>query len=514
MSLLSTSQLRAAEGFAALLLANPFLSARIELERELLGAAYVDFGPARAARPDAAANPNTAALVVCAEALLGSARESAAAGARLSGPEGEPLLGTALFLVYHRHLEELFELAARARVADGSLEVPWYAAFAKDLDELLTFGSTRLSPEEDAGELLALCFQAARAYTQIFAHLVGRSAAAIELRASVWQSIFTHDAGRYRHSLVRRMVDVPTLITGPSGTGKELVARAVGKSGYVPFDAKRRAFRLDADPMFTALNLSALPRELIESELFGHRRGSFTGALEDRESAFERCAAYGTVFLDELAETDPAVQVKLLRLLQTREFVRVGDHERRRFEGRLVSATNRDLGAEIEAGRFREDLYYRVCADRIRTPRLVALIDGSRDELQHLLTFVAKSILQSAPTPDAGIAPEPATLDFAAEAAAWIEHELGLDYAWPGNFRELEQCARAILIRGEYRPERTSSRGAANETAAAFEAGTLTADELLRRYCRHVYALEGSYEGAARRLDLDRRTVKVKVSPT
>ena len=132
----------------------------------------------------------------------------------------------------------------------------------------------------EASHLFACFFQIRRAFDLIFRHIIGASRPAANLRATVWQSIFTHDMRRYRRSLYRRMHDVTTLVTGPSGTGKELVARAIGLSRYIPFDPDREMFVADLDGSFHALNLSALSPTLIESELFGHRKGAFTGALE------------------------------------------------------------------------------------------------------------------------------------------------------------------------------------------------------------------------------------------
>jgi transcriptional regulator with GAF, ATPase, and Fis domain len=127
--------------------------------------------------------------------------------------------------------------------------------------------------------------------------------------AAAWQSIFTHNMQRYRKNLYERMGDITTLIIGPSGTGKELVARAIGLSRYVPFDPKRKAFASNFSTGFHALNLSALPSTLIESELFGHRRGAFTGALEDRRGWLDVCESWGSVFLDEVGDLDQSVQV-------------------------------------------------------------------------------------------------------------------------------------------------------------------------------------------------------------
>src|SRR5262249_2233744 len=160
------------------------------------------------------------------------------------------------------------------------------------------------------------------------------------------------------------------LITGPSGSGKELVAQAIGLARYIPFDAERQAFVENFAGSFYALNPSALSPTLIESELFGHRRGAFTGAVQDRAGWREGGRRLGTVFLDEIGELEPALQVKLLRVLQTRTFQRLGDTRDRRFHGKIIAATNRELATEMAAGRFRKDLYYRLCSDIVVTPAL------------------------------------------------------------------------------------------------------------------------------------------------
>jgi transcriptional regulator with GAF, ATPase, and Fis domain len=315
----------------------------------------------------------------------------------------------------------------------------------------------------------------------------------------VWQSIFTRDMRRYRRSLYERMGDVTTLITGPSGTGKELVARAVGLARYVPFDSRQQRFAEDYSSSFFPLNLSALSPTLIESELFGHCRGAFTGAVSDREGWLEACPAWGSVFLDEIGEVDPAIQVKLLRVLQTRVFQPLGETVDRRFEGKVIAATNRDPAAEMRAGRLRDDLYYRLCSDLITTPRLADQIASSPDELRNLVSFLAGRI--------AGDEEAESLTD---EVLDWIHDSLGDDYPWPGNVRELEQCVRNVMIRGAYHPAPRDQSGR-ERLAEEIERGRLTVDELVRRYVTQEYSRAGSYLEAARRLGLDRRTVKARV---
>jgi len=178
----------------------------------------------------------------------------------------------------------------------------------------------------------------------------------------VWQSIFTHDMRRYHRSLYARMGEFATLITGPSGTGKELVARAIAQSRYVPFDDRRLAFA-DSEPVFLPINISALSPTLVESELFGHKRGAFTGAGADRTGYLEACPELGSVFLDELGDMDPSIQVKLLRVIETRTFHPVGDTAARQFRGKLIAATHRDLSRAMAKGQFRESGDIKIVSD-------------------------------------------------------------------------------------------------------------------------------------------------------
>lgn len=331
-----------------------------------------------------------------------------------------------------------------------------------------------------------------------------------QLRAAVWQSVFTCDLAAYRATFFDRLADVPTLITGESGTGKELVARAVAFSRYIPFEAAKEQFVMGPAALFLPLNLSALVPTLIESELFGHRRGAFTGALEDRVGWLEHCPARGSVFLDEIGELDGQIQVKLLRVLQSRTFQRLGETQSRSFAGKIIVATNRDLAAEMQAQRFRTDLYYRLCADMITTPALAEQLQGAADpagELRFLVRFVAQRVAGSAMA-------EPLT----DRVVAYVRDHVGLDYAWPGNFRELEQCVRNILIRRVYRPAlsapattESTTATPAQRLALGISREALTADQVIDAYAALVYASTGSYGAAARKLGLDRRTIKSRV---
>jgi transcriptional regulator with PAS, ATPase and Fis domain len=295
------------------------------------------------------------------------------------------------------------------------------------------------------------------------------------------------------------MGDFPTLITGPSGSGKELVARAIAAAPYAPFDAERMQFSGDGAESFFAINLAALSPALIESELFGYRRGAFTGATGDRKGWLESCPETGSVFLDELGEMELSIQVKLLRVIETRRFSAVGDTASRTFRGKLIAATNRDLAREIHEGRFREDLYYRLCADLIRTPSLREQIEDAPGVLHELLLYMVRRTV--------GEEAERCL----PEVESWISRHLPAAYAWPGNYRELEQCVRNVIIRGTYQPVGASPPPDGDAPLARIANGEMTADEALSWYAALVYRRAGSYEEAARRLGLDRRTVKARV---
>ncbi len=307
--------------------------------------------------------------------------------------------------------------------------------------------SASFSPAYPIEDFASFCFQFRRAFFHTFNTLKGNSSVLNELRARVWDSIFTHDMRRYIRSLYDRMSDIYTLICGPSGSGKEVVARCIGLSRYIPFDSRALKFERNFTESFHAINLSALSSTLIESELFGHKKGAFTGALADKIGYFESSGTFGTVFMDEIGDTDPLVQVKLLRVLQTRQFQRLGDTQALPFRGKVMAATNVDLLEAIEAGNFREDFYYRLCADQIRTPSLREILDDSPDEIEFLLGYICRKFV--------GVEEGEGLKK---ECLLWIRKNMPANYEWHGNFRELEQCVRNVMVHGEYVPHHRKVR--------------------------------------------------------
>ena len=305
--------------------------------------------------------------------------------------------------------------------------------------------------------------------------LVGRSQAFIEVMKQVGRVAATA---------------LPVLITGESGTGKEVVALAL----------HRRSRRVGRP--FVAVNCGAISAELIESELFGHVKGAFTGADRDRRGLWEE-AEGGTIFLDEITETTAAFQVKLLRTLQEGEIRRVGSNQTQHVDVRVVAASNRDVEGEVEAGRFRQDLFYRLNAVTIYLPPL----RERREDIYPLAKSFAEHVW----------ALNPAT-SFSPEALRLLEQ-----YSWPGNVRELENAVvRAVamggdVIRPEDLPERIRSHravaAAAGETApiepslpAPEEWPTLA--EIEARYVVRVLAhTSGNKSEASRLLGVDRKTL-------
>ncbi|GFK92731.1 Transcriptional regulatory protein ZraR [Fundidesulfovibrio magnetotacticus] len=209
--------------------------------------------------------------------------------------------------------------------------------------------------------------------------------------------------------------DSTVLVTGESGTGKELLVRALHAN------SRRR------DKPFVPVNCGAIPRELLESELFGHEKGAFTHAIRNRAGRFE-LADGGTIFLDEIGEMDLSLQVKILRVLQEKEFERVGGTRTMKVDVRIVAATNRDLEAEVAAGRFREDLFYRLNVIPLHLP---PLRERGEDVLLLSRCFLERFCAQK----------ERPVLAVPAETSSVF-----LSYSWPGNVRELENLMERLSI--------------------------------------------------------------------
>jgi DNA-binding NtrC family response regulator len=287
------------------------------------------------------------------------------------------------------------------------------------------------------------------------------------------------------HALFRRVArfaaaDAPVVILGESGTGKEVVARALHGN------SSRR------DRPFLAVNVAALPSELLESELFGHVRGAFTGAAAAKRGLFE-AADGGTLFLDEIAEMPLALQAKLLRVLQDGEVRRVGDIRPFAVDTRVVCATHRELGDQVRRGVFREDLYYRLKVLTVRVPPL-------RERDEDILPL-ADQFLRDEGHLEARLSPEAA--------------QVLTSYGWPGNVRELASAmkhgaalAAGALIRPEDLPEELLRASGRTAPASAQERDLRSLLEVEREHILQVLdACKGSQAEAARVLGIGRNTL-------
>lgn len=410
---------------------------------------------------------------------------------RFRGEARERVEHAVLFLLFHRYADP-FDAFIEAQVA-GQASGQGLPFTGQLMDELEAYGFRK----EAAAHMVAVFFQMRRAFYFIDRSLVGRAPCMRSLREQLWNNVCTADIGRYASLLTERMEDFSTIMLGPTGSGKGAAAAAIGRSGFIPYDAARQRFVDAFTSAFIPINLSAYPATLIESELFGHRKGAFTGAIDSYDGVLGRCSPHGAVFLDEIGEVSIPVQIKLLRVLQERNFTPVGSHTALPFRGRVIAATHQDLTAMRREGTFRDDFYYRLCSDVIEVPPLRLRLAEDEGELELLLEHLLARILGD---DDSGLVDEVATK---------LRRGVKGDYPWPGNVRELEQATRRILMGNAFTGE--TGAAATDDRRALVEgvdAGALTAKGLVSLYCRTLHARHGTYEEVARRVELDRRTVK------
>jgi DNA-binding NtrC family response regulator len=286
--------------------------------------------------------------------------------------------------------------------------------------------------------------------------------------------LITHNRAMIEQlDLAARVADstISIIIEGESGTGKELVAHYIHKKSD------------RAENPFVKVNCAAIPDQLLESELFGHVKGAFTGALKDRQGRFE-IADGGTIFLDEIGELSPSIQSKLLRILQTKDFERVGENITRKVNVRTISATNRNLDEALKEGSFREDLFYRLNGVRIKLPPLRERPEDIQLLIQHFLNKNKKN----------------RDIEITSEADKILK-----TYRWSGNVRELENVVeRAALLatNGVIGIEQLPV-----EICTASEPQALSLEEMEKIQIKKVLQLAADYDEAARILGVDRKTL-------
>ena len=305
-----------------------------------------------------------------------------------------------------------------------------------------------------------------------FDNIIGRSRAMQEIFATIERVAPTR---------------ATVLIAGESGTGKDLIARAI----------HHRSPRRDRP--FVKINCAALPENLMESELFGYEKGAFTGAVTSKPGKFEQ-ADTGTVFLDEIGDVPPSIQVKLLRVLQEREFERLGSNKTRRIDVRVLAATNADLRAALESGEFREDLYYRLNVVPINVPPLRERKEDIPALVEH---FIRKHREE---------------LGTSVESISEEALDLLMRYHWPGNVRELENVIeRSLVLCSGDRLEARDIRLDADRKAAPAAGDFLPPGKTLQEHERDLIrkALEiakGNKSRAARLLGLTRNALRYRLS--
>jgi Nif-specific regulatory protein len=270
--------------------------------------------------------------------------------------------------------------------------------------------------------------------------------------------------------------DATVLVEGESGTGKELVARAIHRN------SKR------AESPFVAINCAAIAENLLESELFGHEKGAFTGAAAQKKGRIEM-AEGGTLFLDEVSELAPELQAKLLRVLQEREFERVGGTRAIPLDTRLIAATNKKLSAAIEAGEFRNDLYYRLNVVTLTMPALRDRVEDIPQLVEHFLSKASRKCKTKMKS-------------LSEEAKACL-----IRYDWPGNVRELENAIERAVVLGsgnvvlpEDLPETILEAGAPSDGSAKYHRSMKeTKRQMIAQALQHAH---GSYLEAAKTLGI------------
>jgi len=402
---------------------------------------------------------------------------------------------TFLFDVYHMYTDPFDAFIVKQELSgDTSLKIPFGP-------EVIAALQRRGFLQKQAVQYFAMFYQIRRAYYFINRGLIGKSNCMQALRMALWNNIFTYDIRDYERYMWDKMEDFSTLLVGPTGSGKGAAAAAIGKSGFIPYDPDKQQFKASFTSTFIPVNLSQFAESLLESELFGHTKGAFTGAASEHQGVRGLCGPHGSIFLDEIGEVSTPLQVKLLKVLEERIFYPVGSHKPQRFGGRVIAATNQPIEQLRKENKFRDDFYYRLCSDCIHVPSLAERIQENPDELTEMVEHFC------------GMISGEKNAELTGRVLEVIDKNLGgRQYDWPGNVRELAQCIRRVILKRDYEGQIPQSGDQQEDLADRIHNGTLTADELLDRYCKILYDCHGTYEKVAKLTALDRRTVKKRIS--
>ena len=463
--------------------ANPFSEERQKLNQQIAG--FFNSEPA--------SDPLLQTIIEVKKRLAALSEKKTVDINSLAKNDREYMFNAILFDFFHTYLEDFDQLIVKQIASEGkNVSVPFAG---KAIGELLNYGFSK----EDSIRYFSLSYQIRRAFYFIDRSLIGQSLSMRKLKESLWNNVFTSDINLYEAYLWNRMEDFSTMILGETGTGKGQAALAIGRSGYIPFNVDKNCFEETFTTTFTSINLSQFSETLIESELFGHRKGSFTGAVDNYDGVFSKCSPHGAIFLDEIGDVSHALQIKLLKVLEERSFTPVGSREPHRFEGRVIAATNKPVDRLMKSNIMREDFFYRLCSDLIYMPPLRDRVREDPGELDDLIRFTINKIVgKSSP-------------ELISMVASGIRKFPGKNYEWPGNVRELGQCIRRILLNREYKQYNSmnaTSGGLSDDFLNEIASGTMTAQQLITGYCYHLYEQSGTFGEVARKTGLDRRTVK------
>jgi DNA-binding NtrC family response regulator len=338
--------------------------------------------------------------------------------------------GAAIYALWDRYRPEFQKL-----IDTGGVDVPFREAFEDSYRSLLLD-----RPDLEATEprhLLGLMYQWQRIVFFTATKLRGFARSAAAARAAIYQAVRGSTACTYARGLYRSMEKIPVLITGEMGTGKEVAAQCIGWGGYIPLDKKGARFVVSHREALVSRNLAEVPPSLVGGELFGHVRGSFTGAIADRDGLFTIPGPWCALFLDEIGEILLDVQAALLRPEEVREIVPYGASRARGIYGRHLFATNKDLPTLCLEGKFRPDLLARLSGVRILMPPARQMFAEDPDDLARHVFWTLEGLVHDQ-----------------AEAWAWtariVRHvaEKLPGYTWPGNMRELRRLTERYLLSG------------------------------------------------------------------